>query len=500
MKNMQIRDRILKLMDQVSKDIYEKENIFKLSTLAMLSGESIFLLGKPGVAKSLVARRMKYLFKNGRVFEYLMNRFSTPEEIYGPISITKLQEGMYERLINNYLPNVDIAFLDEIWKAGPSIQNTLLTIINEKIFRNGDKEIIVPLKLLISASNELPEPNQGLEALFDRFIIRYIVYGLANQNNFNKMIAGTTDLVVKVDSNLQITNSEYQHWLKESAKVQISDLTLKFIDRFRKAIHEETNGEAYISDRRWKKIVGLMKVSAYFNGRNETDKPDWIIITHCIWDTVEQFEQYTRLFDEIFKNALTFELNEKKEELENKLDNLNQELNDVQSQNIKPSVYTNPFKGQLVGNYHRLLWINRDFPICFISIDDYHKVKTSTINFESIKLYFGKTLNHLDSHIRVDLRYHNDNEFIDNKKITYSVEIEDLESTLNRIKQINKVVDKTAKDIKKLNKEFKLEKERLLSLSAIFFDDQYKMVLNSAFVETETVDEEKFEFLDIMNI
>lgn len=185
-----------------------------------------------------------------------MNRFSTPEEIFGPISIKDLLKGNYVRIIDQYLPAVDIAFLDEIWKADPSIQNTLLTIINEKIFRNGGVDIKVPLKLLISASNELPESGKGLEALFDRFIIRMIVYGLTNEENFNDMLESITSLEVKVPLELQIKTSEYEKWLKElETTITLSKETLNFISRFRKILTEATNGKAYISDRRWKKML-----------------------------------------------------------------------------------------------------------------------------------------------------------------------------------------------------------------------------------------------------
>lgn len=105
-----------------------------------------------------------------------MNRFSTPDEIFGPVSISQLKDqDKYERIVNNYLPSATVVFLDEIWKAGPSIQNALLTVLNEKLYRNGEQEIKVPMKALISASNELPNKGEGLEALWDRFLVRLIV-------------------------------------------------------------------------------------------------------------------------------------------------------------------------------------------------------------------------------------------------------------------------------------------------------------------------------------
>lgn len=206
-----MKDRIIRLINQMQCRIYDKDTEIALSLLAAMAGESILLLGPPGVAKSMVARRLKLAFRGAKGFEYLMSRFSTPDEIFGPVSISKLKEtDSYERCVDGYLPTADVVFLDEMWKAGPAIQNTLLTVMNEKLFRNGSHEIQLPLKLLVAASNELPAQGEGLEALWDRFIIRLECRNIPNDQLFLKMLTTPDDSAIEINADDQISNEEYE--------------------------------------------------------------------------------------------------------------------------------------------------------------------------------------------------------------------------------------------------------------------------------------------------
>ena len=298
-------ERFKQLLGEMNRGIYEKETEISLSLLAALAGESIILLGPPGVAKSMVARQLKTAFREAQSFEYLMSRFSTPDEIFGPVSIQKLKTSdTYERAVEGYLPTADVVFLDEIWKAGPAIQNTLLTVINEKIFRNGNREMHLPLKLLEAASNELPAKGEGLEALWDRFVIRIESRPIKLEKNFRAMLleVKSEERGVKKQSSVAegkansnaITAEEYAEWTERIGKIGVKIEVLDAISAIRKSLRAVNVDEAaerrniYVSDRRWKNIVRLLRTSAFMQDREEVDICDLLPIYHCLWQEPEE--------------------------------------------------------------------------------------------------------------------------------------------------------------------------------------------------------------------
>ena len=329
-----MKERIEQLLWEMNRGIFEKETEISLSLLAAMAGESVILLGPPGVAKSMVARQLKTAFKDAKSFEYLMSRFSTPDEIFGPVSIQKLKTSdTYERAVDGYLPTADVVFLDEIWKAGPAIQNTLLTVINEKIFRNGNREMHLPLKLLVAASNELPAKGEGLEALWDRFVIRIESRPIKQEKNFRAMLLDSnethTDLTDLTDEEINIDESsraktlegnlfadkqvkeksvrfvksvcdirisaeEYAEWTNQISEIGVKEEVLDAISSIRKSLRAVNVDEAaerrniYVSDRRWKNIVRLLRTSAFMQDRAEVDICDLLPIYHCLWQEPEE--------------------------------------------------------------------------------------------------------------------------------------------------------------------------------------------------------------------
>lgn len=312
-----MQERISRLLRQVGEGLFEKDQALALGILALAAGESLFLLGPPGTAKSLVARRLKAAFQEARCFEYLMGRFSTPEEIFGPLSIAGLRDrDVFERRTEGYLPEADIAFLDEIWRASPPIQNTLLALLNEKVFRNGSHELAVPLKLLIGASNSLPAESENSEAFWDRFILRLEVQPIEVEENFTRLLESRGDLYHPiVDPADQISADDWSNFRPAIDNVTLDPVCKKaFL-----ALREDLSEEHYISDRRWKKAARIVKAAAFLHGRTETDPLDLGVLEHILWHDPVQKAKVTEILQGVleefgWESAFDLESLEKQEE------------------------------------------------------------------------------------------------------------------------------------------------------------------------------------------
>ena len=323
-KAMTLRERMTEIIERLNEGIHEREEIVAVSFLAALCDQNIFLFGPPGTAKSLIARRISRAFETRSYFEYLMHRFSTPEDVFGPVSITELKKDNFVRKTEGFLPRSDFTFLDEIWKSSPSILNALLTIINEKRFRNGTKVEDAPLKALIAASNETPPPDQGLDALYDRFLVRLNVSPMTNVPNFNVLLKSRpTRSKVSLPAGLVIKHEEWEKWGEQLHEVNLSEEVLCVIREIKLAFEEKGKQlGVYVSDRRWQRAAVLLKAAAFFCGRNEANLIDSLLLRHCLWTKKENHKNVVEIVENTVRNhgfKTGFSLHEidtEKEELE----------------------------------------------------------------------------------------------------------------------------------------------------------------------------------------
>ena len=310
MNKYTLREKIEKNLEILNNGLVGKEKVMKLGLLSILSGENMILVGPPGTAKSEISRRLREILADTdseTYFEYLFTKFTTPEEIFGPLSIKQLQNDKFERNTEGYMPSSRIVFLDEIFKANSSILNTLLTILNERVFHNGLKREKTPLISLIGASNELPFENDELTALYDRFLIRAVV-GYVSDDEI-EILLDIKETDMEIPAEIKFTESDLNEIRNESEKVRVTFGIKKTIMQIRQdynKIFAEDNHEI-ISDRKLVKMVKLLKISAYLNGRDKVDFSDLMLLINCLWNNPENIEKVTKLVLEAVKRNVAKE-------------------------------------------------------------------------------------------------------------------------------------------------------------------------------------------------
>lgn len=281
-----MKARLKRLLWVLGDGLIERDTPIRLALLAALSGEHVLLIGPHGTAKSVLARKLHRVFRGGQYFERLLTKFSVPEELFGPLSIQALENDRYQRLTDRYLPAASIAFIDEIFKANSAILNSLLTLLNEKEFDNGDRREAVPLISVIGASNELPDEPELL-ALYDRFLCRFRVKPVSDEQ-FGALIHLNDDAPQTARDEDLLDTATVQDLQSQADQVTLSDEVVELLQSLRQFLQQQQH---YVSDRRWRKVVKLLKMSAFSNDQPTVTIWDCWLLQHCLWDEPDHRKQ-----------------------------------------------------------------------------------------------------------------------------------------------------------------------------------------------------------------
>jgi len=270
-----------------------KEEIIDVMGIALAAGENLFLHGPPGTAKSALVNELARLLE-ARSFDYLLTRFTEPGELFGPFDIRRLREGDLVTNTEGMLPEADFVFLDELLNANSAILNSLLLVLNERIFRRGRETRRLPALMVVSASNHLPEED-ALKALFDRFLLR-VHCGYVPEGELKAVLeAGwaleSSACTTPVSAGLTAQNIRtLQQALTTVDIAPVRSAYLELIQRLRAAGMD-------VSDRRAVKLQRVIAASALMCGRQAARLSDlWVL--RCIWDREEQREMLAAMVQE----------------------------------------------------------------------------------------------------------------------------------------------------------------------------------------------------------
>jgi MoxR-like ATPase len=258
----------------------ERGEVIDLIALALVAGEHLFLYGPPGTAKSALIRRFAQAV-HGRYFEYMLTRFSEPNEIFGPVDIARLREGVVATVVTGMLPEAEFAFLDELFNANSAILNNLLTVLNERTYRRGAETHRLPLLSLFSASNHLPD-DDALRALFDRFLLRCQVDNLPREATSRLLAAGWALEQDGVPA-APVSGDDLRLLGRKIYEVDLGPVRESYTD----AIHKIRDLGIAFSDRRAVKAQKLLAASALLCSRMEA-RPSDLWVLRYVWDRAEQ--------------------------------------------------------------------------------------------------------------------------------------------------------------------------------------------------------------------
>ncbi|PIC79035.1 ATPase [Sporosarcina sp. P18a] len=342
-------DTTIKKLHEIKKALnakfFERENEVEGILIALLSKQHMLMIGPAGTAKSALSVELAKIVNGTSYFQWLLTRFSTPEEVFGPLSLKDLEEGVYKRNTATKMPEAHLVFLDEIFKANSAILNSLLTLINERLFYNDGQPIKAPLMSIIGASNEYPEEGEGLEALFDRFLLRFEINFIADESNFVSMMKDEGEHVEMPTMHLD----ELVQLQSMTNKVHISDEVFDTLSTIRRELQDEG---IQPSDRRFKQSLSILKARALINQRESVQPDDMVILGNALWETLDQKETVCRIVrrhsqdslaqrlsaieneaNEIYDCALRDESTEAGMEAVQKISALSIELNNLKEQN-----------------------------------------------------------------------------------------------------------------------------------------------------------------------
>lgn len=286
-----VREKILSAIDETKKNLYEREELARLIWQTIGADLNLLMLGDPGTAKTMIAVNLTKTIKDANIFRYTLNSFTTVDEIFGHFDLLELKNNnKLKRNIANKLLDCHIAYLDEFFKCNSGTLNALLDVMNEKSFTDSYGTVKLPLKFLISSSNELPSEEDNLAAVLDRFQVKYLVKGIQDHSvRINAYLQSGTAIE---DIKQTVTPADIDKYREEVKQITYTKEVSEMTEKIYQAIVKEG---IYVSDRTVFRTIPLVKSHAFLSGRDRVEPSDLIILKDAFWTTMSEIKTVKKI-------------------------------------------------------------------------------------------------------------------------------------------------------------------------------------------------------------
>jgi MoxR-like ATPase len=285
----QLQDKFSALEAELEGELVERTEEIRCALLALVAGCSFFMVGPPGTAKSMLARRVAARISDAEFYEAQLDKMATPELLFGPWSLKAMKASRWERELTGTLATAHLAHLDEIFAAGSALLQGLHWALNERVYRHGTTVVPIPLSTVFCSANTVPT-DPGLAAFWDRLILRRVLSGDLDSGSFVRMLR--TEMVDKPEPVLSW--SEVTEAQVAARRVEVPDAVLEVAFKIRR--HMGDLG-MFASPRRFKAAFGVVQASAWLDGRDEAIPTDLLCLRDMLWVLPEQAAQVAQVVD-----------------------------------------------------------------------------------------------------------------------------------------------------------------------------------------------------------
>jgi MoxR-like ATPase len=292
-----LQDKFAALEAELERELVDRVEEIRCALLALVAGCTYFLVGPPGVAKSLLARRVAARITDAEFFDCCLDKMATPEVLFGPWSLAAMVENRWERELTGTLATAHLAHIDEVFAAGSALLQGLHWALNERIYRHGTTVVDLPLSTVFCSANQVPT-DPGLAAFWDRLILRRNLSAELDAGDFVAMLRSElVDKPAPVLSWAEVAEAQVA-----AARVEVPETVAHTVYGIRRRLIEVG---IHPSPRRFHAAMGVVRAATWLDGRETAESTDLLVLKDILWLFPDQAITVGQLVNQELRNSLS---------------------------------------------------------------------------------------------------------------------------------------------------------------------------------------------------